>query len=211
MKPAQTGKNYDEIAEWWKDHFTVSEYGMEPLKRALTLCTNKSTALEIGCGSSGRMIRQMTAEGFSVTGIDVSKEMIRIARTTDPQACYEHADICTWGTPIRFDLIVAWDSIFHIPQDSHNGVIAKMCTLLNPDGILLYTLGNDIGERWGECCGQPLYHSSIGIEKNLARLAEYRCRCLHLELDQYPEDHVFIIAKKIDRKDFDEQTVVKQS
>jgi hypothetical protein len=42
----------------------------------------------------------------------------------------------------------------------------------------------------------PMYTATLGIPKTLNLLTEYGCVCRHLEYDQYPQLHVYIIAHK---------------
>jgi ubiquinone/menaquinone biosynthesis C-methylase UbiE len=44
-------------------------------------------ALDFGCGT-GRSTRALRKLGFDVTGVDISEDMLRIARTTDPSGNY---------------------------------------------------------------------------------------------------------------------------
>lgn len=46
--------------------------------------------------------------------------------------------------------------------------------------------------------GPPMYHATLGIPKTLHALAEAGCVVRHLEYDQYPEAHVYLIAQKSD-------------
>jgi hypothetical protein len=53
MKPEETGSHYDRIALWWQQQHMDSTYGIAALERAIQFVENRSTALDIGCGSSG--------------------------------------------------------------------------------------------------------------------------------------------------------------
>ena len=44
-------------------------------------------ALDFGCGT-GRSTRVLRKLGFDVTGVDISEDMLRIARSTDPSGDY---------------------------------------------------------------------------------------------------------------------------
>lgn len=44
--------------------------------------------------------------------------------------------------------------------------------------------------------GPPMYYSVLGIPKTLQTIAEAGFICRHLEYDQLPEKHVFLIAQK---------------
>jgi hypothetical protein len=44
--------------------------------------------------------------------------------------------------------------------------------------------------------GTPVYDSVLGITQTLQMVADAGCVCRHLEYDQYPEKHIFLIAQK---------------
>ncbi len=200
MKPENLGEKYDKIADWWHERHFDSDYGVKQFKSALRFVSSNSNALDVGCGSGGRFIHILKAKEFKVTGIDVSIEMIKLARKNHPDESFLLQDICLWETNEKFDFIYAWDSIFHLPLDMQKPVLNKLCRLLNQGGILFYTFGNAIGESTGEWLGDVFYYSSIGINDNLQLLIENDLSVLHLELDQYPEKHVCVLAQKANTK-----------
>ncbi|WP_198521004.1 hypothetical protein [Alteromonas sp. MB-3u-76] len=61
---------------------------------------------------------------------------------------------------------------------------------------MLYTFGGVEGEQTGTMQGNTFYYSSIGTNKNIQLLIENGLHIQHLEKDQYPEDHVYVIASK---------------
>ncbi|REG82138.1 class I SAM-dependent DNA methyltransferase [Marinomonas pollencensis] len=196
MEPFVLGTKYDKIAQWWHDQHVESSYGVNQFQRAVKFARCGGKALDVGCGSGGRFIRILESNGFSVTGLDVSKEMIKLASVKHPEHNFFHADICSWETKEKFDLIVAWDSIFHLPLVMQKPVVTKLCQLLAEGGILIYTFGNAEGEHTDQWHDDTFYYSSIGINENLQVLINNGLSVLHLELDQYPENHVYTIATK---------------
>lgn len=197
MDPHELGSKYDKIAPWWHEQHRHSSYGMTQLGRALGYTSAGGAALDVGCGAGGRMVRELQAQGFQVTGLDVSQQMIQLAVRNHPDGLFLHQDICTWQTEARFELIIAWDSIFHLPLQQQRPVIQKLCTLLAPDGILLYSFGNAVGEHTDTWHDDSFYYSSIGINANLTTLLEQGLTLLHLELDQFPDRrHAYLIAQK---------------
>ncbi|QXE89132.1 class I SAM-dependent methyltransferase [Geomonas subterranea] len=195
MKPKELGEKYDKIAQWWHERHHDSQYGMKQLDVALKFASGRS-ALDVGCGTGGRIIRKLQDQGFVVTGIDVSEEMINLALQNHPNTSFFVQDICTWETDNKFDFIIAWDSIFHLPIQMHSPVIEKLCSLLEENGVLIYSFGNVTGEhtdRWHE---DDFYYSSIGINGNLSALISNGLTIMHLELDQFPERHVYVVARK---------------
>jgi len=196
MEPELTGKKYDNIAQWWQERHQTSDYGVAMFERALQFCPDGGQALDVGCGAGGRFIERFEARHFQVTGLDVSREMIRLASQQHPVASFIQQDICTWETTATFDCVWAWDSLFHLPLEQHEPVISGLCQQLKPGGVLCYTFGNDHGEHTDQWHDDQFYYSSIGIHGNVQLLMQQGVNVVHLELDQYPERHVCVIAQK---------------
>ena len=125
MDAKETGKRYDSITNWWEKEMTGSAYGLDYLRRAIGFSKKSGEALDIGCGCNGRMIKEALTNNFNVTGIDVSLEMIRIAREKFPNVNLINADFYKWQTKRLYDLIIAWDSIFHSPKDFQKDITKK--------------------------------------------------------------------------------------
>lgn len=196
MEPSKLGKKYDKIAQWWHEQHERSSYGVSQFERAVGFATGGEKALDVGCGAGGRFVRILQNRGFSVTGLDVSKEMVMLASKNHSEHKFIHQDICSWETDECFDFIFAWDSIFHLPFAMQKPVVTKLCRLLAKNGVLLYTFGNAQGEHTDQWHNDTFYYSSIGINENMQLLINNGLSILHLELDQYPEKHVYTIAIK---------------
>jgi hypothetical protein len=63
MKPEETASHYDRVALWWQKQHMHSAYGVTALEKAIQFPENKSSALDIGCGSSGRFIDVLIRHG----------------------------------------------------------------------------------------------------------------------------------------------------
>ena len=196
MKPSEIGKKYDKIAQWWHDQNEQSSYGVSQFDRAVGYTSGGNKALDVGCGSGGRFVRILENSGFSVTGLDVSSEMIKLAGSNHPEHHFIHQDICDFETKEVFDFIVAWDSIFHLPLVMQKPVVVKLSQLLTKGGILIYTFGDAQGEHTDQWHKDTFYYSSIGINENMQLLIDNGLSILHLELDQFPEKHFYAIATK---------------
>jgi len=111
---------------------------------------------------------------------------------------FHFADICIWEFPKHYDFISAWDSIWHVQLQQQLDVLRKMLSGLAPGGVLIFTTGGveSPEEITNPCFGQPLYHAAPGISAILRILEESGCSCRHLEYDQYPEKHVYVIAQR---------------
>jgi SAM-dependent methyltransferase len=197
MQPNEIGRSYDTIADdWQKPH--IQSNGIPQLERAIKFTKNRNYALDIGCGSSGRFLDLLIKHGFQVEGIDVSEKMIALAKLHHPNVSFHHADICTWNFPKKYDFISAWDSTWHLPLGEQEPVMQKICEGLTQNGVFIFTTGglDEPEEKSDSCMGTPMYYSVLGIPKTLELLARFGCVCRHLEYDQHPEKHLYLIAQK---------------
>ncbi len=197
MRPDEIGRSYDAITHVWQEP-RMQSVGMSQLERALGFATARRYALDIGCGCNGRFIDRLLADGFHVDGVDISEKMVALARQRHPDVTFHRADICEWDLPRKYDLILAWDSIWHVPLEAHVSVLQKICEGLTPNGVCLFTMGglDAPEEKTDACMGPPMYYSTPGIPKTLDLLARCGCVCRHLEYDQYPEPHLCVIAQR---------------
>ncbi len=83
-------------------------------------------------------------------------------------------------------------------MECQEAVLAKLCRGLTDGGVLIFTSGGV--DAPGEVCnpfhGQPLYHAAPGIPRLLEVVAGHSCVCRHLEYDQHPEMHLYLIVQK---------------
>ena len=101
------------------------------------LPANCQDALEIGCGK-GEFSRRLAARSAHVLAIDLSPEMIRIARASsanNPNIEFLLADVMTYNLPeAGFDCIASIATLHHLPLPE---IIGKMKLALKAGGVLL--------------------------------------------------------------------------
>ncbi len=199
MTPDEIAKSYDQIADHWDSDAFPRTNGIEQHERAIAFLKKRRSALDIGCGSSGRIIDQLIGYGFDVEGLDLSNRMIELARKRHPDIAFHHADITDWKFPKKYDLISAWDSIWHLPLDAQGPVLKKILRGLTKGGICIFTTGglDAPGEKIDAAMGPQMYYSVLGIPQTLQLISDNQCVCRHLEYDQYPELHLYIVAQRI--------------
>lgn len=198
MQPDEIAASYDAIAERWRGETFPRKNGIVQHERAIAFLREKHRALDIGCGCNGRLIELLGSHGFAVEGVDISERMIALARQAHPEIEFHHADIRHWRFTRQYDLISAWDSIWHLPLADQGPVLRKIVQGLAPGGVFIFTMGglDEAAEKTDAAMGPPMYYSALGIPGTLKLLTEAGCVCRHLEYDQYPELHVYIIAQK---------------
>jgi len=101
------------------------------------LGSSRQRALEIGCGK-GEFSRRLAETFEQVRAIDLSPEMIRLARERSAHMAnieFELADVLTCDLPAAgFDCIATIATLHHLPLRE---VLLKMKAALKPGGVLL--------------------------------------------------------------------------
>jgi len=96
-----------------------------------------TTALDVGCGT-GIFSRLLATRCEHVTGIDLSGEMIRLARERSagiPNLRYEQADVLDYLQPSHtFEVITSIATLHHLPLET---ILPRLREALQPGGVLL--------------------------------------------------------------------------
>lgn len=202
MSPGRVAESYDRIADrWCAAHFNMKN-GIEAHRKALDFLDKSNrqrAALDVGCGASGRLIELMNEAGLAAEGLDLSAKMLARARDRHPDVTFHHADICQWIPPHPYTFISAWDSLWHTPLEQQTRILARLLNALEPGGVMILTSGglHQPGETRDEAMGVPMYHAAPGIPALMDTIERTHCVCRHLEYDQWPELHIFVIAQKM--------------
>lgn len=203
MSQEEIGQSYDSLAGHWNGDQFNRENGLEAHERAVRFVASRGRAIDIGCGSSGRLIELLLSKGFEVEGLDISERMIELARARHPEVIFHLADIVTWELPRKYDLISAWDSIWHVPLEFQELVFRKLCAGLAKEGVLIFTTGgvDEPEEASNPFLDQPLYHAALGIPRLSEVVLEMGCVCRHLEYDEARGEeagkHVYFVVQKL--------------
>jgi SAM-dependent methyltransferase len=137
---------FGQYAPWYdllyedKDYVSETAFVQDQLRRH---GANPGTLLDLGCGT-GLHATEFARNGWTVTGIDLSEDMVRRAEArlaTDAQAVrFRQGDACQAGPERDFDAVV---SLFHVAsyQTSRTKLermLATAHTALKGGGILLF-------------------------------------------------------------------------
>lgn len=198
MEPREISNAYDQITDRWDDDRFNRDNGIHQHQRAIAFVESNGNALDVGCGCTGRFIDLLLSNGFKPEGVDISREMLKLARKRHPDIEFYHQDICEWDPPKQYDFITAWDSIWHIPLDQQARVLTKLISSLNIGGVFIFSCGgiDAQGEHTDKFMGPEVYYSSLGINGFLTLFMSLGSVCRHLEYDQYPELHAYFIVQK---------------
>ncbi len=104
------------------------------------------TGLDVGCGG-GWFTRAFEKNGYSMTGMDVSAEMLDFAQEKALQegvrSTYIQGDITTTKPPRRFDFVTAInDCINYIPKEKLQSALKNVHAALKKNGVFLFDISS---------------------------------------------------------------------
>ena len=141
------------------------------LEKAAALAPPPGGVLDLGCGSGEPIARFFAERGYRVTGVDAAHEMLEIARARFPQMTWHQGDMRRLDLAETFEIVIAWDSFFHLPPGDQRAMFATFARHTAPGGVLLFTSGLREGEEvGGDLFGDPLYHASLDTREYAERL-----------------------------------------
>jgi trans-aconitate methyltransferase len=144
------------------------------LDAAAALSPPPGRVLDLGCGSGEPVARYFVERGYQVTGVDAVAEMIELARARFPQMTWRQADMRRLDLGERFDVVIAWDSFFHLPPDDQRAMFGTFRRHTAPGGALVFTSGPSEGEEvGGDLFGDVLYHASLDTAEYAALLRDH--------------------------------------
>ncbi len=136
------------------------------LKSIIKSAFPMSEVLDVGCGT-GELAQHMLdlAPDISVTGIDISRTDIDVARKNHPGVAFCISGIDSFETEKRYDLITAIDVIEHIKDDQV--ALIKMNRLLKVGGMLLLSTPHSMRywTRMDETGGHYRRYSKVEIRR----------------------------------------------
>lgn len=129
-------KDFDRIALLSADNgWTQNNHYHDFLLRSVP--AKCASALEIGCGT-GAFSRRLAQHAQNVLALDLSPEMIRLARqcsTQFPNIEFQIADVIAWSFPSEaFDCIASLATLHHLPLRE---TLLRMKDSLKIGGVLL--------------------------------------------------------------------------
>ena len=153
--------------------------------------------LDLGCGAGEPIAGWLIREGYRVTGTDFSDAMLDIARRRFPEGDWRNQDMRTLDLPDRFHGIIGWDSFFHLTPDEQRATIPRLARHLEPDGVLLVTVGHIPGEVTGHVGGETVYHASLSVEEYARVMDQAGLRLVaYIAEDPYCDFHTVAMARK---------------
>ena len=100
--------------------------------------TPKAEILDVGCGG-GFLSNELAKNGYQVTGVDLSKESLHVAKLYDVTQSVKYSVADAYKLPYpdnSFDVVTAMDFLEHV--DKPDEVIKEFSRVLKPGGIFFF-------------------------------------------------------------------------
>ncbi|MEM9595051.1 MAG: class I SAM-dependent methyltransferase [Acidobacteriota bacterium] len=165
-------REYDEIAGWFAAARSP-EVGVADLAAFAEALPSEARVLDVGCGDGVPISRWLLREGFDLTALDSSGEMVRRYRTHFPEVPLHHLQVQGASFPPgSFDGVVAWGVLFHLAEADQGETLRRISTWLEPGGRLLFTAGDVRGTVESEMDGVTFRYISLGVDGYQSLLGE---------------------------------------
>ena len=189
----QVRADFDLIARVSEEGWNHSSHYYPELLRLLPARIER--ALEVGCGI-GDFTRRLSPRVRELVAIDLSPEMIRIARERSAgftNLRYQVADLMTWNAPEDgFDAVISIATLHHLP---YQAALTRVASLVRPGGMLVVLEVWDRGtpvERMLSAAALPLSRA-LRIAHGGRLRPSRECRAAWAQHDRH--DHVPTVAE----------------
>jgi SAM-dependent methyltransferase len=159
-------KLYGDLAWLWPIMSSPEEYAEESELFSETIKTHSRleprTLLHLGCG--GGMNDHTLKRYFQMTGVDISEEMLKLARDLNPEVRYVNGDMRTIRLGECFDAVIIGDSINYMrTAEELRRAFLTAYEHLNPGGVFL-TVVEEMAEKFKQNRTVSSCHSQGDIE-----------------------------------------------
>jgi ubiquinone/menaquinone biosynthesis C-methylase UbiE len=141
---------YNKTAKNYADKF-INELNHKHLDRILLKCfvdenINKGKLIDLGCGPGQTTKFIADQELTDIVGIDISEEMIKVAKEINPHLQFETGDILKLEYPGNiFGSAIAFYSIVHFNYEQVRAAFKEIKRVLKEDGQFLFSF--HVGEE----------------------------------------------------------------
>jgi SAM-dependent methyltransferase len=171
---------HDAIAELYADRLatvldrTPADRAVLGLFCELVIEHGAGTAVgDIGCGS-GRIAPYLAARGLTPHGVDLSPEMVRVARRDHPGIPFDVADVRDLPfAAASLAGVVCWYSLMYLAPSARPRAFGELARVVRPGGYLAtaFKVGDDQLRRGGARVGVAFdiyWRSPAAVERDVA-------------------------------------------
>lgn len=171
--PDEVLATYEREAGRWAGERNRSLWEAPALEECVAGCAPGLDVLDLSCGSGQPIAEWFLRRGDGVTCIDGARSMVAECRRRLPDAEVIHADMRDIALARQFDVIVAFNSFFHLAPDDQRAIFKVFAAHARPGARLLFTSGPQAGEAIGQVGESVIFHASLAPSEYRALLAAH--------------------------------------
>lgn len=158
-----TGEWYDEIGERCLRFYKKSrDNEIIQLKDLIEKIPRKVRILDAGCGFGKPAAKFLSQKGYQVTGIDISKELIKQARKNTPKAEFKIMSMYDLKFPAKtFHAIISFFAILHLEKSKVLEVFRDFHKMLKDKGYFIFSVNKGKKEGYLEFLGKKVFFSEF--------------------------------------------------
>ncbi len=165
---------YNANAQAYADKFMEHKPYVEQVREFARYLSDGDTLLDVGCGPGNVAKHLLSTKAITVIGIDLSDEMVALARKNAPSGTFFVQDSRGADFPeAHFDAVVLSFSIVHLNDEEAYKLIANSVSWLKRKGLLYLSFmeGKQAGFEQTSFSQEPIYFNyfnSAEIERYLS-------------------------------------------
>jgi ubiquinone/menaquinone biosynthesis C-methylase UbiE len=123
------GERYDDVFPHKSGQIIATQWVVDRLAPGLRV-------LDLGCGTGVPTAGMLAESGLEVVGVDVSTEMLALARRNVPAGRFVAMDVMELDTSLgEFDAVCAFFSLLMLRREDIPRVLRRIRTVLRPGGL----------------------------------------------------------------------------
>ncbi|SFQ63039.1 class I SAM-dependent DNA methyltransferase [Amycolatopsis rubida] len=197
---------FDAIGAGYEEAFGRRPVVDAAVRELLAVLPPAARVLDIGSGTGRPAAADLAAAGHRVTGIDVSAEMVRIAREQVPEAEFVQADLREWESePGRWAAVCAFFAFLQLTRLETERALGRIADWLAPGGrFALVTVPADVEDVPVAFLGHSIRVTSFPADALADRVRAAGLEVTGTRAEAFapgkpgaePEEHVLISARK---------------
>ncbi len=190
-------RGYNKIASKYNEERSIYNNSKE-LEYFLQLLPCNAKVLDVGCGAGVPVAQFLVANGCNVIGIDISANMLELAKKQVPEAKFIEQDMIQPIFPNEsFDGIISLYAIFHVAKEEHLSLFQNFYRILKKRGILHFCLSTSANEGTDFMYDAELFWSNYSPEKSISLVKQAGFKILSDEiLNRGNEEQNWVFAQK---------------
>ncbi len=137
----QQAEAFNRISKQYEEVFSYNKTQISAVEWLIHRIPSKANILDVGCGTGFPAAKMLVEADVNVLGIDISEEMLKIAKHNVPGGNFQLIDIQSDDLDeAKFHGIIAFFSLLMLRKSAIVTTIEKLANKLLPEGYFLFSM-----------------------------------------------------------------------